>query len=102
MMASLEISAAFPYVKKRVDVLDTTMSYVDTGIAQNQNPSDSDPVVLFLHGNPTSSYLWRNIIPHVSPIARCIAPDLVGMGDSGKMPSNTYRITDHAKNSSTP
>ena len=50
-----------------------------------------------MHGNPTSSYIWRNIIPHLSPIARCIAPDLVGFGDSGKMPSNSYRVRDHIR-----
>ena len=48
-----------------IDVLDSTMSYVTAGA--------SGPVVLFLHGNPTSSYIWRNIIPHVAPVARCIA-----------------------------
>ena len=55
-----------------------------------------DPVV-FLHGNPTSSYLWRNVIPHVVPVARCLAPDLVGMGESGKAPGGTYRFADHVR-----
>ena len=55
-----------------------------------------DPIV-FLHGNPTSSYLWRNVIPHVAEVGRCLAPDLVGMGESGKMPSRTYRFVDHAR-----
>jgi haloalkane dehalogenase len=64
------------------------MSYVDAG--------DGDPIV-FLHGNPTSSYLWRNVIPHVTGAGRCLAPDLVGMGESGKMPSRTYRFVDHAR-----
>jgi haloalkane dehalogenase len=67
------------------------MSYIDTSSIPNCNL----PTALFLHGNPTSSYLWRNVIPHVSPIARCIAPDLPGFGSSGKMPSNSYRIVDH-------
>jgi len=64
------------------------MAYVDTGVG--------DPIV-FLHGNPTSSYLWRNVIPHVEGVGRCLAPDLVGMGESGEMPSRTYRFVDHAR-----
>jgi haloalkane dehalogenase len=72
----------------RVSVLDTEISYVDTGLG--------DPIV-FLHGNPTSSYLWRNVIPHVSDLGRCLAPDLVGMGRSGKSPGNSYRFVDHAR-----
>jgi haloalkane dehalogenase len=55
--------------RKRIAVLDTEMSYVDLG--------EGDAIV-FLHGNPTSSYLWRNIIPHVSDLGRCLAPDLTG------------------------
>ncbi|MBI4610592.1 MAG: haloalkane dehalogenase [Candidatus Rokubacteria bacterium] len=82
------ISAADPYERRRVKVLDTEMAYVDVG--------KGDPVV-FLHGNPTSSYLWRNVIPHVEPLARCLAPDLVGMGDSGKNPRGSYRFVDHAR-----
>ena len=53
---------------------------------------------MFLHGNPTSSYLWRNIIPHVSGQARCIAPDLIGQGDSDKLDDtgpDSYRFVDH-------
>jgi haloalkane dehalogenase len=64
------------------------MAYVDTG--------SGDPIV-FLHGNPTSSYLWRNVIPHVAGHHRCLAPDLIGMGDSGKSPGGTYRFVDHAR-----
>ncbi len=52
--------------------------------------------VVFLHGNPTSSHLWRNVIPHVADQARCIAPDLIGMGASGK-PDIDYRFADHAR-----
>lgn len=63
--------------------------YIDTGEASNDT-------AVFLHGNPTSSYLWRNIIPYVASKARCIAPDLVAMGCSRK-PSITYRFTDHAR-----
>lgn len=77
-----------PYTRERVEVLDSTMAYVDTGTG--------DPVV-FLHGNPTSSYLWRNVIPHVESGARCLAPDLIGMGDSGKNPDESYRFKDHVR-----
>jgi haloalkane dehalogenase len=52
---------------------------------------------VFLHGNPTSSYLWRNIIPHLSDIGRCLAPDLIGMGQSGKSPTYSYRFVDHER-----
>jgi len=76
------------YERRRAAVLDTEMAYVDTGRGA--------PVV-FLHGNPTSSFLWRNIIPHVEDVARCLAPDLVGMGDSGKSPAGGYRFVDHAR-----
>jgi haloalkane dehalogenase len=65
------------------------MAYVDTGEA-------SGKTVVFLHGNPTSSYLWRNIIPHMASKARYIAPDLIGMGRSGK-PSIEYRFADHVR-----
>ncbi len=82
------ISPTDPYERRRVAVLDTEMAYVDTGAG--------DPVV-FLHGNPTSSYLWRNVIPHVEGLGRCLAPDLVGMGDSGKAPTGSYRFVDHAR-----
>jgi haloalkane dehalogenase len=61
---------------------------VDTGAGE--------PVV-FLHGNPTSSYLWRNVIAHVEGLGRCLAPDLVGMGDSGAAPDGSYRFVDHAR-----
>jgi haloalkane dehalogenase len=54
------------------------------------------PVVLFLHGNPTSSYVWRNVLPHVAPVAHCIAPDLIGFGQSGK-PDIEYRVADHVR-----
>ena len=82
------ISADDAYPRRRIDILDTAMAYVDTGAGA--------PVV-FLHGNPTSSYLWRNVIPQVEPEGRCLAPDLVGMGDSGKAPSGSYRFADHAR-----
>src|SRR5215468_9094471 len=82
------ISAIDPYPRRRIAVLDSEMAYVDTGAG--------DPIV-FLHGNPTSSYLWRNIIPHVEELGRCLAPDLIGMGDSGKNPSGSYRFVDHSR-----
>jgi haloalkane dehalogenase len=82
------IPAADLSPRRRVRVLDTEMAYVDVGAGA--------PVV-FLHGNPTSSYLWRNVIPHVAPLGRCLAPDLVGMGDSGRAPAGSYRFVDHAR-----
>lgn len=82
------ISGADRYLRRRVRALDTEMAYVDAGTG--------DPIV-FLHGNPTSSYLWRNVIPHVEPVGRCVAPDLVGMGESGKAPDGSYRLVDHAR-----
>ena len=85
----MPISPLDTHPRREVSVLDTRMSYVDTG-------GGSRPVVL-LHGNPTSSYLWRNVIPHVSESARCLAPDLVGMGRSGAAPSGSYRFVDHAR-----
>lgn len=83
------ILAGDPYERQRTAVLDSEMAYIDTG-------GQGDPVV-FLHGNPTSSYLWRNVIPHVQDHGRCLAPDLVGMGDSGKNPAGVYRFVDHAR-----
>lgn len=85
------ISAEFRYEKKHINVLDEEMAYVDVGTG--------DPIV-FLHGNPTSSYLWRNIIPHLEGLGRCIAPDLIGMGDSAKLrPSgpDRYTFVEHRK-----
>jgi len=76
------------FPRRRIKVLDSEISYIDIG--------NGEPVV-FLHGNPTWSYQWRNIIPHVSPHRRCLAPDLVGMGWSGKSPSKAYRFVDHAR-----
>lgn len=73
----------------RCAVLGSHMAYRTAGSAE-------DPVVLFLHGNPTSSFIWRNIIPHVAPVARCIAPDLIGFGQSGK-PDIAYRFADHVR-----
>jgi haloalkane dehalogenase len=82
------ISANDPHPRRRVPVLDSEISFVDVG--------HGDPIV-FLHGNPTSSYLWRNIIPHVGDLGRCLAPDLVGMGQSAPAPGGGYRFADHAR-----
>jgi haloalkane dehalogenase len=70
-----------------LDVLDSTMSYTDVG---------SGVPFVFLHGNPTSSYLWRRVVPRIEGQSRCLAPDLIGMGDSGK-PALDYRFGDHAR-----
>jgi haloalkane dehalogenase len=83
-----DISADDPHPRKRIAVEDSEMSYVDTG--------GDGPLVVFLHGNPTSSYLWRNVIKEVAPVARCLAPDLIGMGDSGES-SSGYRFVDHRR-----
>ncbi len=85
------ISATFPYQKKRQEVLGQEMAYVEVG--------SGDPIV-FLHGNPTSSYLWRNIIPYLEGLGRCIAPDLIGMGDSEKLPDSgpgSYTFVEHRR-----
>jgi haloalkane dehalogenase len=81
------ISAEFPFESNYVEVLGSQMHYIDEG--------EGDPI-LFIHGNPTSSYLWRNIIPYVEPYGRAIAVDLIGMGKSDK-PDIGYRFVDHAK-----
>lgn len=87
------ISPSFDLPTRDVTVLGSRMRYVDTGAVA----SSSLPPVLFLHGNPTSSYLWRNIIPHVATRARCIAPDLIGFGGSDKKPELAYRYEDHVR-----
>jgi haloalkane dehalogenase len=75
--------------KSRVEVLGKSMAYQETGAGK--------PVV-FLHGNPTSAYLWRNVMPQIAGQARCIAPDLIGMGDSDKLDDpdpDRYRYSVH-------
>ena len=87
----MSIDAAERYPKQYREVLGARMAYVAVG--------GGDPIV-FLHGNPTSSYLWRNIIPHCETLGRCIAPDLIGMGDSAKLtPSgpDRYRFVEHRR-----
>jgi len=78
-----------PGEKRKVSVLGSTMAYVEYG--------SGDPIVL-LHGNPTSSYLWREVIPELAGAGRCVAPDLIGMGDSAKLDSGpgAYRFETHA------
>jgi haloalkane dehalogenase len=78
-----------PLTKNTVDVLGSRMAYHERG--------EGAPV-LFLHGNPTSSYLWRDVIPELEGHGRLIVPDLIGMGDSAKLPNpgpDTYRFTTH-------
>jgi len=86
-MENQSISSEFPFKSKYIDIYGSNIHYIDEG--------SGDPI-LFLHGNPTSSYLWRNIIPHLTSCGRCIAPDLIGMGKSGK-PDIDYRFVDHSK-----
>jgi len=83
------ISAEFPFESKFIEILGSKLHYIDEG------ERDGTPF-LFLHGNPTSSYLWRNIIPHVKPLGRVIAVDLIGMGKSDK-PDIDYRFSTHIK-----
>ena len=76
--------------KKYLEINNKKMAFIDEG--------EGDPI-LFLHGNPTSSYLWRNIIPHMQGMGRIIAPDLIGMGDSEKLDevdSSSYTFLEHA------
>jgi haloalkane dehalogenase len=82
------ISGADLYERRRVPLLDSHMAYVEVGVGS--------PIV-FLHGNPTSSYLWRNVIAHLEGSGQCLAPDLIGMGRSGKAPGGSYRFADHAR-----
>ena len=73
----MPIESTSRYAKRRLPVLDVHMATVDHG---------QGDAIVFLHGNPTSSFLWRNVIPHVEPLGRCVAPDLIGFGDSDKLP----------------
>ncbi|SOE98827.1 Pimeloyl-ACP methyl ester carboxylesterase [Burkholderia sp. OK233] len=79
------------YPRKSIDVLGHRMTYVDVG--------NGDPIV-FLHGNPTSSYMWRNVMPYLEGAGRLIAPDLIGMGDSDKLPGqgdDRYALAEHGR-----
>ncbi len=85
-MVSNEISPIDPYPRKRLKVLDAQMAYVEAG--------EGDPIV-FLHGTPATSYLWRNVIPHLEGLGRCLAPDLMNHGDSDNIPGGKLRYADH-------
>ncbi|QBD83008.1 haloalkane dehalogenase [Ktedonosporobacter rubrisoli] len=85
------LSSIFSEQKKRQVVLGREMAYIEVG--------SGDPIVFF-HGNPTSSYLWRNILPYVQTLGRCIAPDLIGMGDSAKLADSgpaSYTFVEHRR-----
>ena len=85
------ISSDFKYSKSFITINGKNLAYVDSG--------EGDPIV-FLHGNPTSSYLWRNVMPHLEGMGRLIAPDLVGMGDSDKLDDSgpgRYTFIEHAE-----
>lgn len=84
-MVNERISDKVSQPSKFIQINGTTIHYLEEGVG--------DPI-LFLHGIPTSSYLWRNIMPYLSPLGRCIAPDLVGFGQSDK-PDIAYTIDDH-------
>ncbi len=77
-----------PYDRKTVAVLDSEISYIDVG--------EGDSVV-FIHGNGTFSYVWRNVIPYVESLGRCLAMDLMGYGKSGDIPSGSDGIPDQAR-----
>ena len=85
------ISSKFKYSKSFITINGKKLAYVDYG--------EGDPIV-FLHGNPTSSYLWRNIMPHLEGVGRLIAPDLIGMGDSDKLDNSgpeRYTFIEHSE-----
>ena len=81
----MEISSEFPYESRFIEILGSQMHYVDTG--------EGDPI-LFLHGQPTSSYLWRNVMPHVEGQGRVVAVDNIGFGKSDQ-PDLDYVFADH-------
>ena len=83
------MTVPFDVTLPHIDVLDSTMAYREAG-------DHKAPAAILLHGNPTSSYIWRNIIPLIAPVAHCIAPDLIGFGQSGK-PDIEYRFDDHVR-----
>ncbi len=83
-----DISARPLAERLTIPALDSHMAYVEVGTGE--------PIV-FLHGNPTSSYLWRNVIPRVQSLGRCLAPDLIGMGRSGPAEGGQYRVADHRR-----
>ncbi len=91
MTITAKISAKMPYEKKYIEVDGRRMAYAEHG--------DGDPIV-FLHGNATSSYMWRNIMPHMEGLGRLIAIDNIGQGDSDKLPDSgphSYAIDEHQR-----
>jgi haloalkane dehalogenase len=78
------------------DIRLSTVAVLDSQMAYREGGRADVPIALFLHGNPTSSYIWRNILPAVAEVAHCIAPDLIGFGQSGK-PDIPYRFEDHVR-----
>jgi haloalkane dehalogenase len=86
-----DVSSAMPFTLQFVNVHGSRKAYVDT-----TNAFGLPTTAVFLHGNPISSYKWRNIIPHIATQQRCVAPDLIGMGRSDK-PDSAYRFVDHAR-----
>lgn len=86
-MTKERISENIPYPSRYVDVFGSKMHYMEEG---------SGDAILFLHGIPTSCYVWRNVMPYLTSLGRCIAPDLIGFGLSGK-PDIEYSVTDHIK-----
>jgi haloalkane dehalogenase len=88
MTVAESISTENDILRRYISVLGVPMAYIDVG--------RGDPIV-FLHGNPTPSYLWRNIIPHVLPLGRCLAPDYPGMGNSAPEPNSAYRLADQQR-----
>ena len=92
-MPERNVSAQNPYAYQTMRVLDAEMAYIDTAAARGAG----DAAIVFIHGNPTSSYLWRNVVPHLQGRGRCLAPDLLGFGRSSGMPSRSYRFADHAR-----
>jgi len=90
---AMSISAEFPFTKQHATVEGIRMAYVDIG-------AGAGAPIVFLHGNPTSSYLWRNVVPHVQSLGRCIVPDLVGMGDSDPLAESgpgRYTFVEHRR-----
>ena len=80
------LSTENPALRRIVRVRDAEMAYIDIG--------EGNPIV-FLHGNPTSSFLWRNVIPHVEGLGRIIAPDFIAHGHSSTSPRDAYRFADN-------
>ncbi|MHC2623077.1 haloalkane dehalogenase [Bradyrhizobium huanghuaihaiense] len=83
-------------MSKAAEIEIRTASILGSSMAYRETGAKDAPIALFLHGNPTSSHIWRNILPLVAPVAHCVAPDLIGFGQSGK-PDIAYRFFDHVR-----